>query len=307
MTYSDNYAAGTATSSSLITAFFDSRTDAEHAIERLVDAGIPRQEIRIVADDSEAGRVEPAGEHKGFWASLEDLFFPDDDRSVYAEGIRRGGFLVSVSGFTEAQQEQVLDILDDEGSVDLDERAQSWESEGWSRTSSATSSAAYESGSSFADGSASGSLTEGSLNSGSAGLGRSSTLEADGKDVIPVVEEELRVGKRDINNGRVRVRSYTREIPVSENLSLRDENVEVTRRTVDRPLSDADSAFVDRTIEAEEHREEAVISKEARVVEEIELRKTATQREETVSDTVRKTEVEVEDDRDLKDKRFLRD
>lgn len=307
MTYSDNYAAGTTTSSSLITAFFDSRTDAEHAIERLVDAGIPRQEIRIVADDSETGRVETTGEHKGFWASLEDLFFPDDDRSVYAEGIRRGGYLVSVSGFTEAQQERVLDILDDEGSVDLDERAQSWESEGWSRTSSASSSAAYESGSSFADGSASGSLTEGSLNSGSVGLGRPSTIEADGEELIPVVEEELRVGKRDVNNGRVRVRSYTREIPVSENLSLRDENVEVTRRTVDRPLSDADSAFVDRTIEAEEHREEAVISKEARVVEEIELRKTATQREETVSDTVRKTEVEVEDDRDMKDKRFLRD
>ncbi|WP_276122101.1 DUF2382 domain-containing protein [Pararhizobium qamdonense] len=64
----------------------------------------------------------------------------------------------------------------------------------------------------------------------------------------------------------------------------------------DRSL--AEDAFVDRTIEAEEHREEAVVSKDARVVEEISLRKTAEQREETISDTVRKTEVEIDDERD---------
>ena len=62
-------------------------------------------------------------------------------------------------------------------------------------------------------------------------------------------------------------------------------------------VSDAD-AFQDRTIEAEEYREEAVISKEARVVEEIGLRKTSDTHQETVSDTVRRTEVEIEDDRD---------
>jgi stress response protein YsnF len=63
-------------------------------------------------------------------------------------------------------------------------------------------------------------------------------------------------------------------------------------------VSAADDAFVDRTIEAEEHREEVVVSKEARVVEEIGLRKTSEQREETISDSVRKTEVEIEDDRE---------
>jgi stress response protein YsnF len=40
-----------------------------------------------------------------------------------------------------------------------------------------------------------------------------------------------------------------------------------------------------------------VVSKEARVVEEVGLRKDATQRTETVSDSVRRTEVEVEDER----------
>ena len=122
-------------------------------------------------------------------------------------------------------------------------------------------------------------------------------LEAGREEVIPVVEEKLRVGKRDLNHGRVRVRSYVVENPVSEQVSLRDENVSIERRAVDRPLTGTENAFVDRTIEAEERHEEAVVSKDARVVEEIALRKTAEQREETISDSVRRTEVEVEDER----------
>jgi uncharacterized protein (TIGR02271 family) len=115
--------------------------------------------------------------------------------------------------------------------------------------------------------------------------------------VIPVVAETLRVGKRDTENGRVRVRSYVVETPVTEQVSLRQEHVDVQRRPVDRPLTDADTAFQDRTIEAVEHGEEAVVSKEARVVEEVVLNKDATERTETVHDTVRRQEVEVEDTR----------
>ncbi|MFN7023021.1 MAG: DUF2382 domain-containing protein [Pseudorhizobium sp.] len=265
--------------SSTITAFFDSRSEADRAVERLAGAGIPRTSVRIVADGN-AATVATASpeEDKGFWASLADLFMPDEDRSVYAEGLRRGGFLVTVSGLASNQYDTALDILDDEGSIDIDERSRSWESEGWSRAAS------HESYATSAHGKASGS-------------GASSTLEADGEEVIPVVQEELRVGKRDVNNGRVRVRSYVTETPTSESVSLREENVDVSRRAVDRPVTGAEDAFVDRVIEAEEHREEAVVSKDARVVEEISLKKTAEQHQETVSDSVRKTEVEVDDQR----------
>lgn len=262
--------------SNTITAFFDDRSEADRAVEKLADAGIPRSAIQVIADNS--GNNTTTHESNGFWATLSEFFLADDDRSTYAEGIRRGGYLVTVSGYPFDLHDRALDILDDEGSIDIDERSKAWESEGWSRSDSseAFASSSYD------------------RTSGSA---RSSTIEADNEEVIPVVEEELRVGKRDVNNGRVRVRSYVTETPVSESVSLRDENVEVTRRSVDRPVTGAENAFVDRTIEAEEHREEAVVSKDARVVEEIELRKTAEKREETISDSVRKTEVEVEDDR----------
>jgi uncharacterized protein (TIGR02271 family) len=128
-----------------------------------------------------------------------------------------------------------------------------------------------------------------------AGQPRSSSAEKD--EAIPVYEEQLRVGKRDVNHGRVRVRSYVVEKPVSEQVNLRNENVQVERKPVDRPVGAADAVFQDRVIEAEEHAEEAIVGKKARVKEEITLKKDADQRTQTVSDTVRQTKVDVEDQR----------
>ena len=115
--------------------------------------------------------------------------------------------------------------------------------------------------------------------------------------MIPVYEEQLSVGKRDVNHGRVRVRSYVVEKPVSEEVNLRNETVQVERKPVDRPVGATDAVFRDRVIEAEEHAEEAVVDKEARVREEITLKKTSEDKTRTVSDTVRSTKVDIEDER----------
>ena len=117
-----------------------------------------------------------------------------------------------------------------------------------------------------------------------------------GEEVIQAAEEELRVGKREVGRGSVRVRSYVTERPVEEQVELRQERVTVERRPVDRELAPGDAAFQERTIEAVERGEEAVVSKTARVTEEIGLRKDVEHETETVRDTVRKQEVEVEDD-----------
>jgi uncharacterized protein (TIGR02271 family) len=113
-----------------------------------------------------------------------------------------------------------------------------------------------------------------------------------------LAEERLRVGKRDVGHGSVRVRSYVVETPVQDQVTLQQEHVQLERHPVDRPLGGADrTGFQDRVIEATESAEEAVVDKEARVREEVVLRKTTDQRTETVHDTVRRTEVEVEDNR----------
>jgi len=113
--------------------------------------------------------------------------------------------------------------------------------------------------------------------------------------VLPVVEEQLNVGKREVETGGVRIQTRVEETPVEEQVNLREERVNVDRRPVDRPVSGADAnAFQERTFEVRTTAEEAVVQKQARVVEEVVIGKEVQERTETVRDTVRRTDVEVE-------------
>jgi stress response protein YsnF len=120
--------------------------------------------------------------------------------------------------------------------------------------------------------------------------------EVEAGEAVPVVEEELSTEQRKVARGGVRVTSTVREKPVEETVTLREEHVEAKRRPVDRVLSEdeAEDAFRNRTVEMTETAEELEVGKEARVVEEVVLEKTAREREQTVKDTVRRTDVEVE-------------
>lgn len=273
-----------------LTALFDDRADAEEAVARLRDLGIVETSIRLVGGEEYQGADR--NYEKGFWESLSDFFFPEDDRALYAEGLRRGGYMVTVNNVRPDHYDDALEILDDEGSINLDERESAWRSEGWSGNTARADFMPVPGDSGMAP-----VATE----SGRATLAsdRLSDTAANrtGDSVIPVVEEELRVGKRDVDLGRVRVRSYVVEEPVSKDVNLREDRVSIERRPVDRPLGAGEAAFADKTIEAVEHTEEPIISKNARVKEEIALHRDSRERTETVSDTVRRTEVEVEDER----------
>lgn len=114
---------------------------------------------------------------------------------------------------------------------------------------------------------------------------------------IPVIEESLEVGKRKVELGTVHVTSHVVETPVSESVTLREEHAAIERRPVDRPASAADlDAFKEETIEVRQTAEQAVVSKTARVVEEVVVGKTATSTTQEIKDTVRKTVVDVERD-----------
>src|SRR5215203_125992 len=159
-----SYGTGQTASQRTITAFFDNRQDADEAIQRLVAEGVSRTSINIVegsqgsAQGSTAARSS-AQEGMGFWDALKDLFLPDEDRATYAEGLRRGGYLVTVRA-TDAQYDRAIDILDDEGTVDINERESSWRSEGWTG---------------YGAGSSSGSGLSSAGTGGSKGLGTSSS------------------------------------------------------------------------------------------------------------------------------------
>jgi uncharacterized protein (TIGR02271 family) len=284
----------------IITAMFDDRSHAEAAVQRLTqELAVNHDSIQIYAAD--ATSTVPATtttQDTGVWASIKDLFVPDEDRYTYAEGMRRGSTVVSAQ-VDEALLDEAMSTLEDSGAVDLDSREAEWRQSGWTgyQADSVTSTTVAGTTSETELGVAATGATQGVT--AHTGLGQQATTsnvaQAGGEQVIPVVEEQVRVGKRDVERGRVRVRSYVVETPVSEQISLREEHVEVQRRAVDRPLTDVDAAFREQTIEATATSEEAVVAKEARVVEEVTISKDAAEHIETVHDTVRRTEVEIDD------------
>ncbi len=227
----------------LLTAFFDSMADAQRAVDRLAEMGVPRSDIQMTAgaDTTSTGvTTDTSGnyEEMGFWASLKSLFVPEEDRHTYAEGLRRGGYLVSLHP-TQSQYDKAEAILDDEGTVNLDERQQSWRSEGWAGFQQQSGNIATAAGLGEMAGSVGG-VTPGMSSAGmsaadggmsTTGIGAGATSEGtsegfrgttsgasttgrDMVEVIPVVDEQLPVGKREVDNGRVRVRSYVVKTPV---------------------------------------------------------------------------------------------
>jgi uncharacterized protein (TIGR02271 family) len=113
---------------------------------------------------------------------------------------------------------------------------------------------------------------------------------------LPIIEERLRISKREVEQGGVRVHTRIEEQPVEEQVRLREEQISIERRPVDRPLTDADvQAAGAGAIEVRASAEEVVVAKEARVVEEVIISKEVGERSEIVRDTVRRTEVAVEE------------
>jgi uncharacterized protein (TIGR02271 family) len=132
-----------------------------------------------------------------------------------------------------------------------------------------------------------------STNTQTANVNRSANTSG---NVIPVIEEELQVGKREVETGGVRVHSHVTEKPVEEHVTLHEEHVQVNRHPVNREVTESDLAnFKEGEINLTTRAEEAVVNKQARVVEEVEIGKNVTEREETVRDTVRRTDVDVEE------------
>ena len=121
--------------------------------------------------------------------------------------------------------------------------------------------------------------------------------QAGREETAPIVEEELSIGKREVASSGARVTSSVEERPVEKTVSLRQEEVKADRRSADRELSpeEAEAAFEGKTVEMMGTSEEAEVSKTARVVGEVSLNKQTNEREQTVRDTVRRTDVEVEE------------
>lgn len=272
-----------------VIGIFDDASEAQQAVEALVNKGFSRGSIDISAGRSTGTtsadsafpdrHVNTSGTRteeviddakdvsSGIGGFFSSLFGSDDDDSRRYSTVADRGSVVTVHAQTEDEADRAADILDDNGAVDIDERANEY---GYGST---TGVSAVDTG-----------LTD-----------TSRPAVTDGDQTIKVIREDLEVGKRTVETGGVRVRSRIVERPVEESVRLREERVIVQRNPVNRPATAADlNAFQEGQIELTERAEVPVVSKTANVVEEISVGKNVTEREEVIRDTVRNTEVDVE-------------
>ena len=258
---------------STVVGLFESRSEAEAALNDLVGNGFDRGDIDL-KDDMRHGGL-------GFdklMIELEGEGVPADDARLYAEGVRSGDAL-EIAHTDDDKATLAQDIMNRHGALDIHDA--------FTQRGSVLPAAGIVGDDLAGAGMAAASTTT--------TTGTTGTVKAGDEAVIPVIEEELAVGKRQIQRGGVRVFQRIEERPVSEQVTLHEEHVTVQRQAVDRPVTGADTAFKEGTIEVTETAEVPVVAKEARVVEEVVVGKTATDRVETVSDTVRRTDVEVEE------------
>jgi uncharacterized protein (TIGR02271 family) len=293
-----------------LVAVFDNRSDAQNAMDELLASGFTRDNVYVSSADlsgttTTTGATLGATHEEGVGASIkhffENLFGSDHDEHAtrYSTAVAGGQHVLTLTTSSEPEVERAADVIERFGPIDIDERhdlAGNAASLGTSayqpQTSPSLAAGSMQSGTQ--GGNLSGSLSDSTSRSDS--LQRETAVDrTTGKAAIPVVQEEVRVGKRQVERGGVRVFSRLVETPVNETVSLREEHVSVERRPVDQPINPRDTtAFKDKTIELRETAEEAVVQKSARVVEEVVVGKEVSQRQQNIKDTVRHTEVEVQ-------------
>jgi uncharacterized protein (TIGR02271 family) len=274
-----------------VVAVFDNYSEAEQARTDLVESGVPERDVNITANEATGAQLShlDTGDeaHLGFGERIahffRSLFGSDDDEdhtAHYAEAVRRGSCVLTAV-VDDSRVERVSEILREHDAVDINDRAQQWRAKGWT---------GYEPNAAP--------LTDEDLTQE-----REYNAARVESQTVPVVEEELKVGKREVQRGTVRVFTRVTETPVQEQVQLREEHATIERRPVDRPATEADlAAFKEGSIEVRETAEEPVTSKTTRVVEEVVVGKEATERTETINDVVRRTDVEVEQGRETSER-----
>lgn len=304
------------TTSHTLVAVFRDRQAADAAVEDLRSNGFSAAETLSSEASSSVYTGEKNTHHEGGIVGwFKRLFGEGDnpDRTSYERALNEGQYLVTAY-VDDDQVDRAADILNQHSPANVERDAQGSDIDDTAYAAGAgtaaydtaaydtarsdtarydtTDTSAYSGQSTFAKNTAA-DATASARNFAASEKG-STTGEGENR-TIPVVQEELKVGKRSFQRGGVRVYSRIVEQPVEEQVRLREERVSVDRVPADRATQAGDlQAGREQVYEVKEFAEEPVVSKQARVVEEVRVGKQATERVETVRDTVRKTEVNVE-------------
>ena len=249
-----------------IVAVYDTVAHADAAVRDLAAANVPSGAISRHSSATSAsatsgvGDADTSSRGQGFWSGLFGGE-PNHDTAVYDRSMEGGSTVVTVR-VPDEHVESVSRILELHNPIDIDERATGY---GLAATGAAKATATS-----------------------------TATPTGTGEQVIPLTEEQIAVGKRLVDRGTTRVRRFVVETPVEQNVTLHSEHATIERRPAGANARASDADFTDRVIEVRETDEEAIVGKTAHVREEVVIRKDVTDRVETIHDTVRREDVEIE-------------
>jgi len=260
-----------------LVAAFDTKEHATAAVNALKAGGFHSDDISIF-DESRlaAGKTifgtEPG--HRGLWQRL----FGDDinrhEATVYGDTVSEGGTVVSVR-VPQDQVAQASGILDLHHPINVHDRAV---------TAGVAPAAHVE---------AAAKAIAGVPLAVKQSVAVTPKLAEVHGDTLRLAEEQLQVGKKQIETGRTRVRRFTTERDVEQEVTLHDEHAEVLRKAISQPTELADVDWADGELEVTETKEQALVNKTARVVEEVSLRKKGDDHVETIHEKLRRQEAEV--------------
>ncbi len=256
-----------------IVGLYDDRATAGRVVSALKDAGFTDQHVQF-ASGEQGSRTDFEVDASTFRnpAALTRYGIDNDEAGFYGEGLRRGGSLVVVRA-QDQDAEMAVDIMAEGNPVRYEDRMKSYKAEGYTATDAKAP--AYSADDMKKE---------------------RSTYADEGTQRLQEIQEAIKIGKREVVRGGVRVSTHVESEDVSEVVRLREESVRVDHTDVNRELSpeEADRAFQDKTIEVVAHAEEAVVEKTARVTGEVTVGLEQNTREETVGGTVRSTHVDVD-------------
>ncbi|MDX5345619.1 MAG: YsnF/AvaK domain-containing protein [Hymenobacteraceae bacterium] len=250
-----------------VVALFEDKSDAQRAVQQLTRDGFTGHDIDV-SEACEPGKLEKqknVGDEDSISRFFNSLFGNDDHEARrYSEAAHHCDTIVTVHAKSEDQAKKAATVLDSFGAEDVDtllEQARTGQPARPQTPPPATG-----------------------------------NVQDTGKTAsIPVIKEEMNVGKKVVETGGVRVKSRIVERPVEEKVRLREEHVRVERNKVNRPATEADlKNFQQGEKEIVERAEVPVVGKEARVVEEVRIGKEEKEHTETIEGKVKHTEVDVD-------------
>lgn len=246
-----------------VVSVYDTTDKAKSALNVLRTSGIDTSNVSLLDRSSFGSGIDQG--HVGLWRRLFGENVWDHEAAVYGDTLKKGGAILAVRGPSD-QVAKIMSILDAHQPVDVHQAALKIGTQVPIQAKALVTSPQAP----------------------------QTTATAPKEEVLRLAEEQMSVGKRAFETGTTRVRRFVTERPVEAQVNLHEEHAQVVRRAVTDPKYIADIDWSDKEYDVTETAEQAVVNKQARVVEEVAVRKEGTDRVETVRDTVRRQQVEVE-------------